>query len=366
MLKRQVAAAFILSLFLVILYLLSVSLTGRRPVPAGGLQAASNNPLYGYFYSEPEEEPTVPGDTPTDCPDINNGGTATDPWPEPADTGLEEPTAPPAADNPTATPPPPKEDSLPEGVYYQDKVIVLIYHHIDPRESTDAVVSPERFKSHIAMLLSRGYKFIDLETFHNFLSGGFVPDNAVMITFDDGYESLYIYAYPLLAKHNIPAVSFPVVGDVGKKPGYINHYSWEQAREMAAAGIISMSHTYDLHSYELLDDGSYGPVIMGPLENQTIEEFVEMVYLDLRQSIEKIEQNMGYTAHTLCLPYGRADKHFIQTAARAGFKIIFTTQTGAVTRQSNPLYLPRLNAGSPRISAEDLDQLIRKTGAKEQ
>ena len=41
---------------------------------------------------------------------------------------------------------------------------------------------------------------------------GTLPDNAVLLSFDDGYETMYNVVFPLLKAYNYPAVFAPVTG----------------------------------------------------------------------------------------------------------------------------------------------------------
>jgi len=264
----------------------------------------------------------------------------------------------------TATSSPPAEEAQlagrqSGGVYYQNKVVVLIYHHIDTQEAPGLVISPERFASHLDMLAPRGYHVITLKQLLDFLEGGPIPDNAVLITFNDGYESVHQYAFPELAKRHMPAVAFAIVKYVGQKLGNLQHYSWDEAREMAAAGITTQSHTYNLHSFALLANGKNGPLLEGPLKGQSIRDYRNMVYQDLKRSREEIENHLQQPVYALALPFGSGGQTAIQAAADAGFKLIFTTHYGVVTRKSNPQALPRVNAGSPLITPAKLDALIR-------
>ncbi|MGI9863059.1 polysaccharide deacetylase family protein [Moorella naiadis] len=244
-------------------------------------------------------------------------------------------------------------------VYYQNKVVVLIYHHIDAKEEAGLVISPERFASELDMLLSRGYHVISLDQLHDFLKGGSVPDNAVLITFDDGYESIHQYALPELQKRHMPAVAFAIVKYVGQKLGNLQHYDWDAAREMATASLTTQSHTYNLHNFGFLADGKNGPLLNGPLKGQSLSDYRNMVYLDLKRSREEIESQLQQPVYALALPFGAAGPTAIQAAVDAGFKLIFTTRYGSVTRRSNPLALPRVNAGGPEITPDRLDALIK-------
>ncbi|MDN5344456.1 MAG: hypothetical protein PWQ18_567 [Clostridia bacterium] len=267
-------------------------------------------------------------------------------------------TGAPAPQSPTITP---AASTSPGQVFYRDKVVVLMYHHLDSQERPGLVISPERFASQLAMLHTRGYNVISLDQLQQFLKGGPVPPNAVLITFDDGYESVYKYALPALRREQMPAVAFTIVSYAGHQVGVHRYFGWEEAREMAAAGFITQSHTYNLHNYGTHANGKQGPLMAGPLQGQTPDAFVNMIYQDLLRSRQEIEAQLKQPVYALALPFGAAGPLAIQAATRAGFKLVFTVQPGVVSHQSNPLALPRVNAGSPAISPTKLDELIRQT-----
>lgn len=268
------------------------------------------------------------------------------------------PAQPAAAVTPAAASARPASGSFNE-VYYQDKVVVLIYHHLGAREAPGLIISPERFASELDMLLTRGYHVISLDQLRDFLNGGTVPNNAVLITFDDGYESVHQYALPELQKRHMPAVAFAIVKYMGQKLGNLQHYDWEAAREMAAAGLTTQSHTYNLHDFGPLASGQNGPLLDGPLKGQSASDYRNMVYLDLKRSREEIESQLQLPVYALALPFGAGGQTAIQAAADAGFQLIFTTHYGVVTRQSKPLALPRVNTGGPNMTPDKLDALIK-------
>lgn len=78
-----------------------------------------------------------------------------------------------------------------EGIYYQDQVAVLMYHHIHDKDQSSSTITTKLFQDQMQMLTDKGYHFISLPEFRNFMQGSTVPDNAVLITFDDGYQSFY-------------------------------------------------------------------------------------------------------------------------------------------------------------------------------
>ena len=86
-----------------------------------------------------------------------------------------------------------------------------------------------------------------------------LPDKAILISFDDGYSSLYTRVFPLLKVYNFPIVS-ALVGTwmEGRPDGTVLYgdrvvprsefITWAQAREMQASGLVEFaSHSWNLH-----------------------------------------------------------------------------------------------------------------------
>jgi len=75
---------------------------------------------------------------------------------------------------------------------------ILNYHHI----------APAAFEDHLRCLVRR-YRIVPLDACMATLSSGEpLPDNAVAITFDDGYQQVYNELFPLLARYEAPATVF--------------------------------------------------------------------------------------------------------------------------------------------------------------
>ena len=134
---------------------------------------------------------------------------------------------------------------------------VLCYHKIGvpPRgsKSRDLWVSPEKFRAQIKYLLDNGYTtllFSDLKKIRE--TGAPLPVNAVLITFDDGYENNYLYAWPTLKESGAKANIFVVFNTMGRvnlwhnpaSEPWLNMATPEQLKEMQDSGVIEYgSHT---------------------------------------------------------------------------------------------------------------------------
>lgn len=143
-------------------------------------------------------------------------------------------------------------DSDPEGRFPMKnridvlkRVPVLLYHHIQPGGFN--TVKPQLFERHISFLKKEGYTGV---TFRQLLFDADLPDNPVVITFDDGYETIYRYALPILEKAGFNAVVFMLAGYMGKKnswdlslePRSVRHLNAEELTGLNNKGWEIASH----------------------------------------------------------------------------------------------------------------------------
>jgi peptidoglycan/xylan/chitin deacetylase (PgdA/CDA1 family) len=97
---------------------------------------------------------------------------------------------------------------------------ILTLHHVRPPRP-DAFqpnrlleVTPEFFERLLRQLKRAGIDVVSLDEMHRRLTAGDFARRFVCITFDDGYKDVKTFAYPLLAKYQMPfalyiATSFP-------------------------------------------------------------------------------------------------------------------------------------------------------------
>jgi peptidoglycan/xylan/chitin deacetylase (PgdA/CDA1 family) len=98
------------------------------------------------------------------------------------------------------------------------KIVVLMYHRIDMAETDPwgLCVSPKNFEQHL-QVLKDGFNIISTEELLRQVSAKKIIQNAVCITFDDGYADNFIDAKPLLQRYNCPATFFITTGSIGQQ-----------------------------------------------------------------------------------------------------------------------------------------------------
>ena len=93
---------------------------------------------------------------------------------------------------------------------------ILMFHRVLPKKEINindayfirgTLISQERLEGVIVKYLKDGYTFKTISTLAKN-----VELKQVALTFDDGYLDNYLYAKPILEKHNIRATFYPIVG----------------------------------------------------------------------------------------------------------------------------------------------------------
>lgn len=255
---------------------------------------------------------------------------------------------------------------------YHDCVIVLMYHDIGFRNKESGVIPPQLFDAHMFYVREMGFNPISFEAFSDFLDGkGRVLNNAVLITFDDGYESFYKYAYPVLKRYRFPAMNFVVVKNAQDTDpsNAVRHLSWDQMREMERSGLVAMgSHTYDSHHYVPTDLlGHRRPALVARIydpslgRQETEDEYEMRVGYDLWLSRRLLEENLQARVTALAFPYGAYNPTVLRLARDAGYRYLFTIESG-VNRLGrngrNAALVRRLSVGDSCVTVSELNKRI--------
>ncbi len=128
------------------------------------------------------------------------------------------------------------------------RIPILLYHHIVPRRTkgfNSYCVSAEKFAEQMTWLKRRAYRTIDLNRLLECLqSGEAIPENSVIITFDDGYENNFEYAFPILKSLGFQATIFLLSEyiDTDRDIHGFRFLNTQQIHEMMDVGFSFESH----------------------------------------------------------------------------------------------------------------------------
>jgi biofilm PGA synthesis lipoprotein PgaB len=221
---------------------------------------------------------------------------------------------------------------------------VLCYHDVaqDVRDRPDPyAVDAGQLASQFAWLKENGYRVVSLDDVISAQQGrGALPDKAVLLTFDDGYRSVYTRVYPLLRAFGYPAIVALSGGWLDAPTGKTVEYdgtpvprerflSWEEIREMAASGLVEYaSHTYGLH--QGIAANPHGSLIPAAVARGYREEegeyederaYLARLRADLERNSALIESRTGKRPRVMIWPYGRDSLQAIEVARELGMPV---------------------------------------------
>ena len=176
-----------------------------------------------------------------------------------------------------------------------------------------------------------------------------LPDKAILITFDDGYKSLYTRVFPLLKVYRFPIVAALgggwMEGEAGGTVDYggdrrvprSNFISWSEAREMQASGLVEFgSHTYLMHrGIQANPQGSTTPAAVtwaydpATRRYEDDRQYSARIRADLTRSRNQLAANLGRAPRAMVWPYGRYTGPGLEIAKQLGFSFSLTLEAEA-------------------------------------
>ena len=206
--------------------------------------------------------------------------------------------------------------------------VVLMYHRlagerVPGQERLD--VDPAMFRRHLRWLRRLGFRPLsseELAAFHADPSAK-LPKRSFVLTADDGFrDAVAAMAAQVSAKPQL-FVNTAYVGGVAPWADDRPLASWDELRELAAAGaaIGSHAHTHGRLPHaqpELLDD-------------------------ELAGSLHELQEQVPSAVPVLAYPHGSHDGRVRAATIRAGYRAAFTTETGRNGAGTDPYCLRRVS-----------------------
>lgn len=240
---------------------------------------------------------------------------------------------------------------------YANQVAVLMYHHVHDTDKSSGTITPALFRDQLAYLQDEGYSFITLDQFRGFMDGsGEVPDNAVLVTFDDGYESFNTFALPVLQQLQIPAVNFIITDSLAHpKEDVPPKMSADDIRRATAApaSIEAQCHTDAFHGKR-----DNGKALLLQDSSETDDAYRKRLAADTASCIAKLRAIVDKPVDTLAYPFGIYDSKAAAAIGSAGIRFAFTIAPGMAVASGNPMNIPRINGGNPHITPKALQKAI--------
>ncbi len=212
---------------------------------------------------------------------------------------------------------------------------VLNYHAIDNNmsevSSRNVSVSLTSFKEHMAWLSQEGYRSVTPAELQALLLHKKQPaGKCVLLTFDDGYLSLYQHALEIMSGYGFTATLFLTTEYIGRAYDQDDFYfvkhdrqlNWDELKALVAAGWSIQSH-------------GNAHVKMNGLDQETLKREVTL-------SKNLIEQNLGTSVYEFAFPYGLYNNMVINELKAAGYKFAYSVHSGKISTSSKKFHLPRI------------------------
>lgn len=202
-------------------------------------------------------------------------------------------------------------------------VPVLYYHSIDPSESNEVILSPQKLKAQLQYIKDSGYTTLTMTELNDYISKHTpIPEKSIVITFDDGYKDNYTNAFPILKELDMKATIFVITSVIDD--GY--YLSKNEIKELSDYGIDIQSHTVKhLH-----------------LNTLSYEEQLQ----ELKSSKETLEAITNKPVISVAYPFGDHDENTLKAAKASGYNLGFLTDKGLAKPTSQSISLNRIYVSS--------------------
>lgn len=260
-------------------------------------------------------------------------------------------------------------------------VAVLIYHHfVSDEEATrrpalldEMTMSATQFAKQLDLLAREGAHPLTAAEFTEHLTGVKpAPPRSVLLVIDDGYESVYRIAWPMLKARGIPALVALIVSPTespaawqARHPKSAPHLTWDQVNEMLEPVTVNgvtrplialASHTHDMHEHLARKESRLGPAAR--------RAFRARLLADLTLARQLIARRTGHRASAdyFVWPHGGSSAALRETARAAGHRGTFTDLGPVIFPGANPLDMTRVHAGSGTRRLMALSEHMREAG----
>lgn len=234
---------------------------------------------------------------------------------------------------------------LPAPAGAASSAVVLTYHHVAEDTPPSTSVTPETFRRHVDHLADSGFHVWPLPKLVATLRAGEeVPERTVALTFDDGYRSVYETAFPLLRRRGWPFTVFVTTEYVDG--GDDNFATWDQLREMEAAGATIANHSVS------------HPHMIRRRQGESESAWRQRMRGEITRAQARLEQEVKDPPLLFAYPFGEFSPAVAAMVTDLGY-VGFGQQSGAFGPGSDFAALPRFPVATGFASMETFKLKVR-------
>ncbi len=192
-----------------------------------------------------------------------------------------------------------------------------MYHRFNENKYPSTNIRIDDFTKHINLIKAGNFKFIKAEDFENHINLK-NTERKILLTIDDGFESFYLNAWPILKAEKIPFILFVSTREVGAN----NYMNWDQIREIAKEDFVHIGNHSHTHEY---------------LIDRTKKEIEE----DIKKSMAIFKKELGFNSPFFSYPFGEYSLEFKKIIKDLNFKYAFGQHSGVADESKDLFELPR-------------------------
>ena len=176
-----------------------------------------------------------------------------------------------------------------------------------------------------------GHQVISLkQAYEALFKGVSLPTRSVVISFDDGFQDFYDYAFPVLQEFGYPSIVYVVAGLIGQPAKWLAEGDRAGDETIMSAEILRIIHKGQVE----IGAHTMSHAVLPKLSaTQQAEE--------IGNSKRVLEEVLGEAIESFAYPYGVYNPGVRDAVAAAGFKTGLTVNRGLANLAPNPYEIPR-------------------------
>lgn len=184
---------------------------------------------------------------------------------------------------------------------------ILAYHSVFEISRDTYEINASEFEKQMMMIADKGFRVVSLEESVQALLNGDIEPKTIVITFDDGFQSLLDFAFPIMKQLNFPATVFLPFDYIGG----IDAFSYDLPRPDFR--ILS----YQEIEESLVQNISYGSHTMSHSDLTFMDK--RSLERELRESKQILNGKLRTRFSALAYPFGLFNEKVEQETASAGY-----------------------------------------------
>lgn len=220
-------------------------------------------------------------------------------------------------------------------------VPVLMFHNVgnvsffDTKLTKRFKISPENLEK-LLKFVSQKYQTVSMEELYDYLTNGVkLPENPIVLTFDDGWSGVFKFAFPLLKKYKLKFSSYLISSYIDKNPDYLKK---EEVFDMLNSGLMELGNHTKSHA------------LLGFVSRDVLKK-------EINGAQDDFEQMFGVRPLTFAYPGGSYNKNVIDEVDGAGFHTAVTVKQGKTQSEDELLLLKRIEVEGTD-SVKDLERKL--------